>query len=95
MKLVAALLMTSCVIATAAIAKQSTASMSDAQITSALIQQSIASTPGNCPCPFNTAANGSRCGKRSSYSRGGGYWPICYPEDVTPAMLARYRSNGG
>jgi len=61
----------------------------------ASIQQSIASTPGNCPCPFNTAANGSRCGKRSSYSRGGGYSPICYPEDVTPEMLARYRSNGG
>ena len=47
-----------------------------------IIQQSIESYPGNCPCPYNTARNGSRCGKRSAYNRAGGYAPLCYPEDV-------------
>ncbi len=79
--------------APAAMAKPSGAPPTDAQIKQALIQHSIASTPGNCPCPFNTAANGSRCGKRSSYSRGGGYSPVCYPEDVTAEMIREYRSR--
>lgn len=94
MKLSTALLISAFLIAPVANAKQSASAMTDAQIRSALIQQSIASTPGNCPCPFNTAANGSRCGKRSSYSRGGGYSPICYPEDVTLEMVRQYRSRG-
>jgi len=42
-----------------------------------IIQQSIESYPGNCPCPYNTARNGSRCGKRSAYNRAGGYAPLC------------------
>jgi hypothetical protein len=41
-----------------------------------IIQQSIESYPGNCPCPYNTARNGSRCGKRSAYNRAGGYAPF-------------------
>lgn len=94
MKFSTALLISAFLIAPAVNAKQSASAMTDAQIRSALIQQSIASTPGNCPCPFNTAANGSRCGKRSSYSRGGGYAPICYPEDVTLEMVRQYRSRG-
>lgn len=38
-----------------------------------IIQQSIDRYPGNCPCPYNTASNGSRCGKRSAYNRAGGH----------------------
>jgi len=87
------LLIAALAFAHAAMAKPSVAPPTDAQIREALIQQSIASTPGNCPCPFNTAANGSRCGKRSSYSRGGGYSPVCYPEDVTAEMIREYRSR--
>ena len=29
-----------------------------------IIQQSIERYPGNCPCPYNTARNGSRCAIR-------------------------------
>lgn len=68
---------------------------SDAEIRQAIIDDSIARTPGNCPCPFNSASNGSRCGGRSSYSRGGGNAPVCYADDVTPAMIKAYRSRRG
>ena len=56
-----------------------------AAIKQKIIQQSIESYPGNCPCPYNTARNGSRCGKRSAYNRAGGYAPICYAKDITEA----------
>lgn len=58
-----------------------------------IIQESIESYPGNCPCPYNTARNGSRCGKRSAYNRAGGYAPICYREDVTAQMIKDYRAR--
>ncbi|NHC04420.1 hypothetical protein G9F31_11700 [Acinetobacter sp. 187] len=58
-----------------------------------IIQESIESYPGNCPCPYNTARNGSRCGKRSAYNRAGGYAPICYSEDVTAQMIKDYRAR--
>jgi len=61
------------------------------EIKQKIIQQSIESYPGNCPCPYNKASNGSRCGKRSAYSRAGGYAPLCYPEDVSERMVKEYR----
>ncbi len=64
--------------------------VADAQVKKAIIAESIASYPGNCPCPYNTARNGSRCGKSSAYSRPGGYSPTCYESDVTPAMVAAW-----
>lgn len=67
--------------------------LTNAQIQKRLIQESIESYPGNCPCPYNTARNGSNCGGRSAYSRPGGYEPLCYPKDVTPAMIKDYRQN--
>ena len=66
----------------------------DQQIRQTLIQQSIMSYPGNCPCPYNRASNGSRCGGRSAYSRAGGYSPLCYDRDVTDEMVRRYRAKG-
>ncbi|MGA8884462.1 MAG: hypothetical protein WB445_12795 [Acinetobacter sp.] len=59
-----------------------------------IIQQSIERYPGNCPCPYNTARNGSRCGKRSTYNRAGGYAPLCYPEDVSERMVREYKGRG-
>ncbi len=59
-----------------------------------IIQQSIERYPGNCPCPYNTARNGSRCGKRSAYNRAGGYAPLCYPEDVSERMVREYKGRG-
>lgn len=65
--------------------------MTTEQIKNELIRESIASYPGNCPCPYNAARNGSSCGRRSAYSRPGGYAPVCYPSDVTDQMVESYR----
>ncbi|MDM1329778.1 hypothetical protein [Acinetobacter indicus] len=70
-------------------AKQSSQSIE--VIKQKIIQQSIENYPGNCPCPYNTASNGSRCGKRSAYNRVGGYAPLCYPEDVSDRMVKEYK----
>lgn len=64
------------------------------EIKQKIIQQSIESYPGNCPCPYNTASNGSRCGKRSAYNRAGGYAPLCYPEDVSDRKVQEYKGRG-
>ncbi|PXA94397.1 hypothetical protein DMC47_20800 [Nostoc sp. 3335mG] len=79
--------------APAAAAAAQGGALSTAQIKQRLIKQSIASYPGNCPCPYNSARNGSRCGGRSAWNRGGGYAPLCFASDVTPAMVARYRQG--
>ena len=68
------------------------AKLSDAHVKDQVIRESIARYPGNCPCPYNHASNGSKCGRRSAYSRGGGAAPVCYAEDVTPAMVDRWRA---
>jgi hypothetical protein len=64
-------------------------------IGAALIARSIASYPGSCPCPHNVDRGGKRCGGRSAHSRGGGRAPLCFQEDITPAMIANYRARGG
>ena len=67
--------------------------LTDAQVKNKMINESIDNYSGSCPCPYNTARNGSSCGGRSAYSRAGGYETICYPKDVTPAMIKEYRAN--
>jgi Bacterial SH3 domain len=57
------------------------------EITRRLIAASIASYPGSCPCPYIRDRAGRRCGGRSAYSRAGGYSPLCYTKDITPAMV--------
>jgi hypothetical protein len=69
------------------------ADKSDSDIKKQIIAASIANYPSNCPCPYNRASNGSQCGKRSAYSKPGGYSPICYEGDVTPAMIESYKKN--
>lgn len=66
---------------------------SDDEIKNIIIKQSIASYPGKCPCPYNSAKNGSRCGKRSAYSKRGGYAPKCYPEDISPQELREWKQR--
>jgi hypothetical protein len=68
------------------------ADISDAEIRRLLIQRSIASYPGNCPCPYSVDRASRSCGKRSAYSKQGGYAPLCYPSDVTDEMVAKHRS---
>jgi hypothetical protein len=72
--------------------KEKPKKLSDAQIKQILIEESIAAYSGNCPCPYNAARNGSRCGRRSAYSRAGGAEPLCYPKDVSTEMVEAYRT---
>ena len=65
---------------------------SDSRIRKILIQESIDEYPGNCPCPYKLASNGSSCGGRSAWSRAGGYSPLCYPKDVSDEMVQEYRA---
>lgn len=67
----------------------------DQQIIQNIISESISNYSGNCACPYNRASNGSSCGKRSAYLKAGGYVPICYPQDVTPAMISTYKHKHG
>jgi hypothetical protein len=67
--------------------------LSDAQIRRLIIQKSIESYPGNCPCPWNTDRAGRRCGKRSAYNRPGGAAPKCHEYDVTDEEVAEYRKR--
>lgn len=67
--------------------------LTDAQIRDRVIAESINAYPGNCPCPYNLASNGSRCGKRSAWSRAGGYAPICYPNEVSDEKVRQYRET--
>ena len=66
---------------------------SDSAIRQMIVRASIASYPGNCPCPYNTDRAGRSCGRRSAYSRPGGYSPRCYPGDVTAAEVKAYRAG--
>lgn len=76
---------------TAIVQQPSEPTLSRNQIVQEIINRSIRSYPGNCPCPYNRASNGSRCGGRSAYSRPGGASPICYAGDVTEAMIQAFR----
>ena len=69
-------------------------SMSDEEIIQVIIYKSIATHRGNCACPYNRTTNGSKCGRRSAYSRPGGYQPMCYPSDVPKEMIEEFRRAG-
>lgn len=58
-----------------------------ASIKRQMIQQSIQRYPGNCPCPYNQASDGSQCGGRSAWSRPGGRSPLCYSDDISASMI--------
>lgn len=68
--------------------------LSDTEIRDLLIRESIATYPGNCPCPYSVNRAGRRCGATSAYSKPGGYSPLCYPTDVTQDMIDRFRRRG-
>jgi hypothetical protein len=65
--------------------------LSDSEVRLLLVQESIAAYNGACPCPETRNSRGARCGGNSAYSRPGGSRPLCYPTDVTDAMIQRYR----
>ncbi|MDV1188702.1 hypothetical protein RZP92_09780 [Raoultella planticola] len=59
-------------------------------ISKELSTNSIASYLGTCACPFNTARNGSSCGRRSAWSKAGGYSPVCYKKEVTKEAVKEW-----
>jgi len=65
----------------------------DTQVKKAIIAESIAAYPGSCACPYNTDRGGHSCGRRSAYSRAGGYGPKCFAADVKRADVAAYRAR--
>lgn len=65
--------------------------LSDDKIRDILIERSIASYSGNCPCPHFLDAAGRKCGRRSAYSKPGGASPLCYREDVSEEMVEAFR----
>ncbi|MEY9981611.1 hypothetical protein ABH995_000948 [Bradyrhizobium yuanmingense] len=70
--------------------------MTAAAIAAILIQASrnqYHATGRPCACPDDLMRNGRACGGRSAYSRPGGSVPLCYPTDVTPAMVEAYRKT--
>ena len=67
--------------------------LSDDQVRQRIIDDSVASYPGTCACPFKTARNGSSCGGRSAWSKAGGYSPICYKKEVTKEMVKAWRQE--
>lgn len=69
--------------------------VTDDQVRDMIIERSIAAYNGNCPCPYNLASNGSRCGGRSAYSRAGGARPYCYREDVPQSLVEQVRRQLG
>ena len=66
---------------------------SDAQVKQRIVAASIAAYPGPCACPYNTDRAGRSCGRRSAYSRPGGYAPLCYPADVSAAEVEAWRRD--
>ena len=65
----------------------------DAEIRQHLIDLSIATYRGRCPCPYFTDRAGRRCGGRSAYSRPGGYSPKCYAGDVSAEEVRAFRDS--
>lgn len=65
----------------------------NSEIIQNIINTSIANYSGPCACPYNRASNGSKCGRRSAYSKPGGYVSVCYIEDVTLAMIESWKSR--
>jgi hypothetical protein len=70
--------------------------LTDQQIAEILVRESrqaYYATGHPCACPDDRARNGSRCGRRSAYSRLGGASPYCYVTDVPAPVIARYRAT--
>jgi len=59
----------------------------DNQIRQEIIQESIRSYSGSCPCPYSRTAKGHKCGKRSAYIKPGGANPYCYESDISDEMV--------
>jgi hypothetical protein len=66
--------------------------LTDDQVKQKIIDDSIASYPGTCACPFNTARNGSSCGAAALGVKRR-YSPICYKKEVSKEMIKEWRQQ--
>jgi hypothetical protein len=82
-----------CCMAAMAFTQTAQTQLSDDEIKALLMQASKAAYSGTCPCPESRNAVGNPCGGTSAYSRRGAERPLCYPSDVTDAMIKSYRSS--
>jgi hypothetical protein len=76
--------------------KELTAALMAAGIAALIVQESRAAyyaTGHPCACPDDQTRNGRSCGNMSAYVRPGGAHPLCYPSDVTAAMIESYRQR--
>ncbi len=69
--------------------------MSDEEIRKILVEESVASYSGPCPCPYSYARNGSQCAGASAYSMARAPSLLCYSADVTWHMIRDYRERRG
>jgi|SRR5512132_4130658 hypothetical protein len=65
----------------------SAAGPSDVEIRTTIIQQSITSYQGPCPCPYS----GPTCQGHSAYENPAGQSVYCYTKDVPADMVSTYR----
>lgn len=76
--------------------KKAEALLTAAAIAAIIVQasrQAYYSSRRPCACPDDTMRNGRRCGGNSAYSKPGGAQPLCYPTDVTTAMITAYKAR--
>src|SRR6476646_1370555 len=67
----------------------SPSSDSDIAIRTAIVQQSISSYRGICPCPYS----GPTCQGHSTYENPGNQAVYCYTKDVPTAIVSSYQST--
>jgi hypothetical protein len=76
--------------------KEVKAALMAAGIAALIVQESRAAyyaTGHPCACPDDQTRNGRSCGNMSAYVRPGGAHPLCYPSDVTAAMIETYQQR--
>jgi hypothetical protein len=66
---------------------------SDIAVVAQILRDARAAYAGSCPCPYDVGQDGKRCAGRSAYSKARGRSPLCYPSQVTPAMVDAYRKR--
>ncbi|QWE31582.1 hypothetical protein [Polynucleobacter sp. Adler-ghost] len=69
--------------------------ISDDEIKTVLIQQSIQAYGGECPCPYSKSPKGVQCGLNSAYSKIDRFTILCYSSNVTQKMIKEYRDKNG
>ena len=64
---------------------------SDVEIRTAIVQQSIRSYQGSCPCPYSAP----NCQGRSAYDKPGNQSVYCYTKDIPVEIVTAYRAKPG